>query len=259
MGNCVGKKNIYDTTTTTKHKCSTLCALSTTHPENHQPDPANHVIESQIIEPQNHVPLPPNSIPSAINLEELKTKCAILDLKGDISLCYCVKAYDGDTCTLNIHNNKIGNYQWRVRMTGFDAPELKTKNAQEKMHALACRDMLAELIYNKFCVIQCHGLEKWGRILGTLYIQAKTNTPTSILTETCTPEDVKALSSDIDHEVINDNNHLLNVNEWMLKYTPCVPYDGGHKEEIVYHLEKYHPHYLKHYEKYYNLQNNNNE
>jgi len=238
MGNCIGTKN--------------QSTLSDSHP------PPNHTIETQIINEQPDLTITPppnvNPIVSGNTLEELKNKCAVLDLKGNVSLCYCVKAYDGDTCTLNIHNDKIGNYQWRVRMTGFDAPELKTKNAQEKIHALACRDMLAELIYNKYCVVQCHGLEKWGRILGTIYIQAKTNTPTSIFTETCTVEDIAAVIHD--HEVIHDNNHLLNVNEWMLKYTPCVPYDGGHKEEITYSLEKYHPHYLKHYEYYYKLKNN---
>lgn len=161
----------------------------------------------------------------------LQKPCPPFSLEGKSYLGYCVKAYDGDTCTINIHTH-VGNNEWKVRLSGFDSPELKTKNPEEKKHGIACRDMLLELIHNKYVIVKCESFEKYGRLLANVFVRAVVNSDDGIKTESCTIEDVSKLN-------------LLNVNQWMLKYTPCVPYDGGTKTEIVYN-RTFHPAYLYH-------------
>jgi endonuclease YncB( thermonuclease family) len=166
--------------------------------------------------------------------QSLQNRCPPFSLEGKSFLGYCVKAYDGDTCTINIHTH-VGNNEWKVRLSGFDAPELKTKNPEEKRHGLACRDMLLELIHNKYVIVRCEKFEKYGRLLANVFIRAVVDNDDEIKTESCTIDDVLKVD-------------LLNVNQWMLKYTPCVPYDGGTKAEIKYN-QTFHPAYLCHLKK----------
>jgi endonuclease YncB( thermonuclease family) len=166
--------------------------------------------------------------------QPLQNPCKPFSLEGQSCLGYCVKAYDGDTCTINIHTH-VGNNEWKVRLSGFDAPELKTKNSEEKKHGIACRDMLLELIHNKYVIVRCEKFEKYGRLLANVFIRAVVNSDDEIKTDSCTIDDVLKVD-------------LLNVNQWMLKYTPCVPYDGGTKAEIVY-KRTFHPAYLCHLQK----------
>ena len=176
---------------------------------------------------------------SFANLAHLKESCDPFSLMGETHLGYCVKAYDGDTCTINIHSN-VGNHQWKVRLVGFDAPELRTSNPLEKKHGLACRDMLLELIHTKYVVVQCDKFEKYGRLLGTVWVRSDDSSENTNIfkTESCELADVKRI-------VEGNLSGLVNVNEWMLTHTPCVPYDGGTKAEVTY-LRSYHPRYLHH-------------
>jgi endonuclease YncB( thermonuclease family) len=196
-----------------------------------------------------------------VQLNNLTMECPIFSLDGEFCLGYCVKAYDGDTCTINI-NTKIGIHQWKVRLNNFDAPEFKTHNIEEKKHAIVCRDILLELIHNKYCIVKCDKWEKYGRLLGTIFIRTIKNNDKEIQTESCDEKDIKVVKAlyndDNDNNNNNNNNnnnkkypqcpeYLINVNDWMLKYTPCVLYGGGKKSIIEYDLSKYHPHYVAYY------------
>lgn len=203
----------------------------------------------QSLNPQQNSPLPRALYPSSqpqpqpqppslnLDLEKLRKPCYPFSMVRETHLGYCVKAYDGDTCTINIRSN-IGDHQWKIRLAGFDAPELKTSNSLEKKHGLACRDMLLELIHNKYIVVQCDKFEKYGRLLGTIWVRASQDTNSSICTESCELSDVKNMNEGV-------KSGLINVNDWMLKHTPCVPYDGGTKAGVTY-TGSYHPHYLRH-------------
>ena len=56
-------------------------------------------------------------------------------------------------------------------MMGIDTPEIKTKNTYEKQLAVKARDFLRELILDKIVVIECLDFDKYGRLLGNLYIE----------------------------------------------------------------------------------------
>jgi hypothetical protein len=177
----------------------------------------------------NHQPL--TKSPS-FSLRDLAVKCDAFSLTGQVHLGYCIDVYDGDTCTINLRSDGK-NHQWKVRLLGFDAAELKTIDKEEKTHGLACREMLKELIYEKYVVVKCSNFEKYGRLLGTVLVRATCNDEKTLTTESCEVCDLQQPET------------LLNVNGWMLQHTPCVPYDGGTKAKVTYD-GIYHPNYLAH-------------
>ena len=87
--------------------------------------------------------------------------------------CKVVKIIDGDTVDVDID---LGFGVWlrkqRIRLYGIDTPETRTRDLKEKQVGLAAKKRLQELIDDsggKFR-IQSHGIGKYGRCLGTLFI-----------------------------------------------------------------------------------------
>jgi micrococcal nuclease len=83
-----------------------------------------------------------------------------------------IKVYDGDTITIASRLPYEGSplYRFSVRLNGIDAPEIKSKNEEEKMVAIECRDKLSALILNKYISLKNIQNEKYGRILATIYL-----------------------------------------------------------------------------------------
>ena len=175
---------------------------------------------------------PLTNVVIASPIDALKSAKDPLTLNGGVYVGFCVKAYDGDTCTINIRS-RFGDHQWKVRLLGFDSPEMKTKNPIEKKHAIACRDTLLELIGQKYVVVSCGPFEKYGRLLGNIYVRSALSTGEEVHTESCDSGDVEKIPD------------LLHVNDWMIKHTSSVPYDGGKKQDISYD-RNFHPTYMKH-------------
>ena len=110
-----------------------------------------------------------------------------------------VKVYDGDTCQINTYiNTQI--HRFNVRLDGYDSPELKSTNLIEESYAKVSKKVLSELIMDKIVLLKCSDFDKYGRILGRIYIN---NT---------------------------SNNELLEVNEYMIQSKLGYPYYGGNKE-----------------------------
>jgi endonuclease YncB( thermonuclease family) len=81
-----------------------------------------------------------------------------------------------------------------VRLNGIDTPEIKGKTEDEKTAAKQVRDVLSNLILNKYITLANIQTEKYGRILADVYIGA------------------------------------LHVNEWLVSEKYAVKYDGGTKK-----------------------------
>jgi hypothetical protein len=96
--------------------------------------------------------------------------------------------YDGDTATFNINTN-IGIHQWKVRFSGYDAPEIRTRNDLEKIHGMACRNILIELIQDKHCILVCNAWDKYGRLLADVYVRPVEDNDRVVVTESCTESD----------------------------------------------------------------------
>ena len=74
-----------------------------------------------------------------------------------------VNVYDGDTIKVVIlFHNKLTRFS--LRMTGYDSPELRTKNQNEKAAAIKARDALSSKINNKIIDLHCGKFDKYGRL-----------------------------------------------------------------------------------------------
>jgi len=115
-----------------------------------------------------------------------------------------VRVVDGDTIDAMID---LGFDTWvkkRVRYMGLDTWESRTRNLEEKKKGLAAKERNKELIEKisskpGYFRIKSHGLGKYGRVLGELFIQ------------------------DIDGNVININKKLISEGHAYI-------YEGGKKK-----------------------------
>lgn len=130
-----------------------------------------------------------------------------LNYKGLVVDCKVVKVYDGDTVHIvfRYHGRLVRR---AVRISGIDSPEIKGSSEAEKVAAIASRDYLRALILNRICVFECHGLDKYGRMLGDLYLKPH-------------------------RRHIFDLKERVNVRQRMLETGHAVSYDGGTKKAFV--------------------------
>ena len=108
------------------------------------------------------------------NLDQLKA-CTYNNTKtfnysGKTYLVKILKVYDGDTVTVAF--SPFGNdyFKYQVRMLGYDSPEMKSKNEKEKMWAHNIQKYASSLISDSICKMKCEKMDKYGRILGSLYM-----------------------------------------------------------------------------------------
>ena len=115
-------------------------------------------------------------------------------------ICRIVSVYDGDTCTAMFKLNKK-MVKFKIRMLGYDSPEMRprinTPNRDEIIEkAKSAKEALLSKVLNKKVLLKCGKWDKYGRLLGTLYV----------------------------------NNQ--NINEWMLSAGHGYPYFGGKKRLV---------------------------
>ena len=144
----------------------------------------------------------------------------LFSLAGRDVKCKVVDIYDADTCkVIFLLDNKISKFS--VRLTGIDTPEMKppksspTRDA-EKRAAKKARNRLCQLVTNvslqldtlykkkeikellkentKLITIKCGKFDKYGRLLGELYVN-----------DTC-------------------------INQMLIDEKYAYPYDGGTKK-----------------------------
>jgi micrococcal nuclease len=85
-----------------------------------------------------------------------------------------VRVVDGDTCDAMID---LGFDTWikkRIRFMGVDTWECRTRNKEEKVKGLAAKEFTKCLLQDsddgKFA-IRSHGVGKFGRVLGELFVK----------------------------------------------------------------------------------------
>jgi micrococcal nuclease len=81
------------------------------------------------------------------------------------------KVIDGDTLDVDINLGFGITLSQRVRLKGIDAAETRTLNTEEKAKGLAAKEWLQkELSRDGEWIIETTKEDKYGRILGTLYL-----------------------------------------------------------------------------------------
>ena len=87
--------------------------------------------------------------------------------------CSVLRVIDCDTVDVRIDLGFHVHYNVRVRMYGIDAPESRTRDLDEKKMGLAAKERLEQLLDDKEVIIKSHGIGKFGRCLGSLYVNGK--------------------------------------------------------------------------------------
>ena len=86
------------------------------------------------------------------------------------------RVVDGDTVDAMIDLGFDTHIKRRIRLHGLDAWESRTRNLEEKEKGLAAKARTKELLTEitskpKYFRIKSHGVGKYGRVLGELFIQ----------------------------------------------------------------------------------------
>ena len=97
-----------------------------------------------------------------------------------------VRVVDGDTADAMID---LGFDTWvkkRIRFYGVDTWESRTRNLEEKKKGLAAKDYVKNLLENsdegKF-LLKSHGVGKYGRVLGELFVKGHDTSVNELLKE----------------------------------------------------------------------------
>jgi endonuclease YncB( thermonuclease family) len=83
-----------------------------------------------------------------------------------------VRVVDGDTIHAQFPIDNEPNarvYKWKCRMTGIDADEIRTHDAEEKKRGIESKTFL-ESVLKPDMMIKCFGLDAFGRVLITIFI-----------------------------------------------------------------------------------------
>ena len=81
-----------------------------------------------------------------------------------------IDVYDGDTVTAAFDTLGAGIYSHRIRLLGIDTPEIRTKNAEEKVAGFEARDYMREQVLGKVVLLHIKGTDKFGRVLATIFL-----------------------------------------------------------------------------------------
>jgi endonuclease YncB( thermonuclease family) len=108
---------------------------------------------------------------------------ALFTLAGRRMAATVIDVYDGDTCTVEfVHADDDPVFrpgavtQWSCRLMGIDTPELRPRrNIRDRdvviRKARAARDALRDLVLGKPVTVECGPFDKYGRVLGTLFVE----------------------------------------------------------------------------------------
>lgn len=138
-------------------------------------------------------------------LNSCDNKTPLFSLEDKVKLCKVVNVYDGDTCKVVFRlNDQV--HRWNIRMDGYDTPEMRPSKSkpnrdEEIIAAKAAKEYLKGLVMNEnqLVYIKCGKFDKYGRLLGTLYIK---------------------------------KNDLISVNQMMIDNKHGYPYHGGTKKQF---------------------------
>ena len=95
-----------------------------------------------------------------------------------------MRVVDGDTVDAMVD---LGFNVWikqRIRLYGVDTWECRTRDKEEKKKGLAAKEftkkMLGEAKLGRFKIVS-HGVGKYGRVLGELYVEGQLNSLNDLL------------------------------------------------------------------------------
>ena len=120
------------------------------------------------------------------------------------------RVVDGDTCDVTLHLGFDILYKGRVRQTGIDTPESRTRDLEEKKFGLASKEYFKEWVA-RFDSVLVESTEKgkFGRILGRIY-----NPDMSECYNDKSIEDHHAVPYNGENKDLVESQHMAN-REWL--------------------------------------------
>lgn len=90
---------------------------------------------------------------------------------------------DGDTIKGILKPWIFGKcYLFSIRLIGFDAPEIRTLNLEEKRKGQKAKEYLINIIKDTpILYVECGDFDAFGRILGKVFLDKSRNTPVNDL------------------------------------------------------------------------------
>ena len=172
-----------------------------------QPLSINNQVEKNIIDPYHRNDLLSKSFSDLekFTFDKILTQAKVIDV------------YDGDTVTIIFYHDQMP-IKDSFRLYGYDAPEKKpskkTQNRELEMKAASIvKKKLEKLVLNQVIWVQFTKEEKYGRLMGDIYIVKKTE----------------------ENQFKGDELH---INQWMIQKGYGNAYLGGQKQEFT--LEQLH-------------------
>ncbi len=93
------------------------------------------------------------------------------------------KVVDGDTLDADIDLGFNTLVRRRLRVTGIDTPESRTKDLKEKEMGLKAKKLVADAVKNaETVIVKSYGEDKYGRVLVDLFCDGK-NIAEKLITE----------------------------------------------------------------------------
>lgn len=149
------------------------------------------------------VPAVPANSNSSVDWEQATKQTPLFSFVGQTVTAKVVDLYDGDTLDAVLWiDGKLQRF--KVRMYGYDAPEIKPLKTVERREqvieqANAAKSLLASMVLDKMVEMECVANDKYGRLCANVWISGKERY--------CVNQ--RMLASDVG----------------------CVPYFGGNKEQ----------------------------
>ena len=112
-----------------------------------------------------------------------------------------LRVIDGDTIDAEIDLGFDIKVKKRIRFLGINTPESRTRDLEEKARGLAAKDRVKQLLEGaNEITLQSHGVGKYGRCLGELFV-----------------------------DVVDGKEKITleSVNQLLIKENHAVEYDGG--------------------------------
>ena len=147
-----------------------------------------------------------------IDWSKVDKKIKRFSLENQRKIGKCVDVYDGDTIQV-VFQMQSELFRWTCRLVGIDTPEIRTRNKTEKEFGYKVRKHLREKILNKMVVIECGEFDKYGRLLGKIFLH----------------HDVNSQSG---------GGESISINDWLIQNNYAFSYDGGKKQNWGEYLSK---------------------
>lgn len=79
-----------------------------------------------------------------------------------------IDVYDGDTITVAFETLGLGVFSHKIRLAEINTPEIRTRDADEKIAGYEARDVLIEKVMGKIVNLNILKYGKYGRLIGDI-------------------------------------------------------------------------------------------